>query len=142
VTTRLLLGAAGLAAAAYGLLLLDDRGTEHLPEILAWLVTGVLLHDALLAPAVLVVCAAGGRWLPGRLRGPAIAGALVLGSLTLLAIPVLGRFGERPDNASLLDRDYTTGWLVVAGLTLAMVLVLVAGERSRADRGRRRDGEE
>ena len=38
-------------------------------------------------------------------------GGVVLGSLTLLAIPVLGRFGERPDNATLLDRNYTVGWL-------------------------------
>ena len=47
---------------------------------------------------------------PGRLRAPAAAAFVVLGSVTLLAIPVLGRFGARPDNPTLLDRHYVAGW--------------------------------
>jgi hypothetical protein len=50
----------------------------------------------------------------------------------VVAIPVLGRFGARPDNPTLLDRPYLTGWLVVAGLTLGWVLLMsVLGARSR-----------
>ncbi len=52
-----------------------------------------------------------------------VAGFVVLGSATLLAIPVLGRFGERPDNPTLLDRNYTAGWLVLAALVAGGVAI-------------------
>ena len=43
---------------------------------------------------------------------------------------VLGGFGERPDNPSLLNRYYWLGWLVLAGVVV--LAVLVAGLRARA----------
>ncbi|MEZ5095067.1 MAG: hypothetical protein R2731_02430 [Nocardioides sp.] len=75
----------------------------------------------------------GSRLLPGWLHGPAAAGLVVLGSLTLVAVPVLGLFGARPDNPTLLDRPYLTGWLALAGVVLAGVAVagLRAHRRSR-----------
>ena len=63
----------------------------------------------------------------------------VLGPVTLLAVPVLGRFGERPDNPTLLDRDYTAGWLVLAGLT-ALTVAAAAVVRSRRTRSSGRGG--
>ena len=68
----------------------------------------------------------------------------MLGTLTLLAVPVLGRFGARPDNLTLLDRNYPAGWVVVAAIVCtAVVATLVFGARrngvwSRASRARRR----
>jgi len=130
VTTRVVLVLAGVAASAYGVVLLLDRPTEDLVETGLWLAAGVLLHDAVLAPLVLGLGVVGARWLPARLRTPLAFGLVVLGSVTLVAVPVLGRFGAKPDNPTLLDRDYTTGWLVVAGLTLAAVVVLALADRS------------
>lgn len=121
---RVALGAVGLAATTYGLMMLDDRGPENLRAVVTWLVAGVILHDAVLAPLTILVCAVGARVLPGRFRAPVAGGLLVVGSVTLLAVPVLGRFGARPDNPTLLDRDYTTGWLVMAGLALVTMLAL------------------
>jgi len=140
-TARLLVGALGLATTAYGLVLLVDRGPENLRAAAVWLVVGVLLHDGVLAPLTIVVCAVGGRLLPARLRPPAAGGLLVLGSVTLLAVPVLGRFGARPDNTTLLDRDYTTGWWVVAALTVVTVLAMALRppRRSAAPDTRERD---
>jgi hypothetical protein len=60
--------------------------------------------------------------------------AVVLGSVTVLAVPVLGRFGERSDNATLLDRDYTAGWLVLALFTVAAVVVASVLRSRRATR--------
>ena len=83
-----------------------------------WLVAGVVVHDAVLAPVVVMLFA-----LPvGRWKGPFAAGLVVLGTLSVTAIPVLSGQGERPDNPSLLDRPYWTGWLVVVGLTAVGVL--------------------
>ncbi|MGZ4465300.1 MAG: hypothetical protein ACXVW1_14115 [Nocardioides sp.] len=132
--TRRLLGALGALLAAYGAWLLLTR--EHGARLVGageWLVAGVLLHDAVLAPLVLLGFVAGRRLVPVALRAPLVVGAVVLGSVTLLAVPVLGRFGARSDNPTLLDRDYTTGWLVLAGLVLAGVAV---GAVARARRHR------
>jgi hypothetical protein len=68
--TRVLLGIAGVAVAAYGLLLLlADPG--DLVGVGAWLVSGVLVHDLLLAPAAVLVVAAACRMLPGSWHAPA-----------------------------------------------------------------------
>lgn len=119
----LLLG--GGLATAYGALLLLDR-PDDLVGVALWLGGGVLAHDALLAPLVIAGCAAGVALLPVWARGPVAGGLVVLGSVTLLAVPVLGRFGARQDNATLLDRSYGAGWLLLAGLTCAVVGLLLA----------------
>jgi hypothetical protein len=74
--------------------------------------------------------------LPPWSRGAAAAGFLVLGSVTMLAIPVLGGFGAPPGNPTLLDRDYRTGWLVFAALVVAASAGLAAIDRQRAMRVR------
>ena len=46
-------------------------------------------------------------------------GLVVLGTVTLMAVPVLGGWGANADNPTILDRNYAAGWLVVAGVTIA-----------------------
>ena len=45
---------------------------------------------------------------------------VVLATVTVTAIPVLGRFGARPDNLTILPRNYVLGWLVLAALVLGV----------------------
>ena len=134
--TRLVLGALGVAAATYGGWLLLDRGNDFV-AVATWLVVGVVLHDGLIAPLTILVCLVAARLLPAPARAPAAAGLVVLGSVTLLAVPVLGRFGARPDNPTLLDRNYAAGWGVIAALTVAGVLLATY---AAARRTRRRTG--
>ena len=117
-----------------------DRGWENFVAAGIWLVGGVVLHDGVLAPLVLLACLAATRLLPRIARGPAAAGLVVLGSVTLLAVPVLGRFGARPDNPTLLDRDYALGWVVLAGLTIAGVAVATYVGARDARKGSRGPG--
>lgn len=119
------MGALGALLATYGGWLLVSRGHDLLGAdgVLAWLVVGVLLHDAVLAVMTLGLGALAVHLAPAPARAPLAVGFLVLGSVTLLAVPVLGRFGARADNPTLLDRDYTTGWLALAALTALSVLV-------------------
>ncbi|HVS54497.1 MAG TPA: hypothetical protein VHD62_19230, partial [Opitutaceae bacterium] len=56
---------------------------------------------------------------------------LVLATVTLTAVPVLGGWGRRPDNPTLLDRHYVVGWLAFAGLVLTGTLLGVALARVR-----------
>ena len=135
---RGLVGSLGVAAGVYGAWLLYDRGWENFVAAVTWLVAGVVLHDGVLAPLVLLVCLAATPLLPRAARGPAAAGLVVLGSVTLLAVPVLGRFGARPDNTTLLDRNYALGWVLLTVATLAGVAVatyLGARSERRGSRG-------
>lgn len=123
---RLVLGAVGIAVAAYGgWLLWSRRDLADLFSALRWLVGGVLAHDLLLAPLVVLVAVVVGRLLPRVVHGPLAFGLVVLGTVTVMAVPVLGAWGRQQDpyNQTLLDRDYTAGWLLLAGLVALGVLV-------------------
>jgi hypothetical protein len=62
-------------------------------------------------------------------RRPAVVvGAVVLGTVTLAATPVLLGNGATPTNPTLLDRDYTAGWLWLAAI-VATGVSLHAGHR-------------
>ena len=125
---RVALAALGVLVAAYGgWLLLSRQDTAGNLDVLLWLAGGVVVHDALLAPALVALCWVGARLLPAVARPAAAAGLVVLGSLTLLAVPFLGGFGRdnAPDNSTLLDRDYTAGFLVLVGVVLVVVVLPV-----------------
>lgn len=137
---RSLLGALGVAGAAYGAWLLRDDSLDALVGVATWLASGVVLHDLLLAPLTVLLVALAARWLPGGWRAPAAAALVVLGSMTLWAIPVLGRFGARPDNPTLLDRNYVAGWALVVGLTLLTTLAWMITQSRRTGRSGRGPG--
>lgn len=140
---RTVLGALGVLVAAYGgWLLLSRQDAAGNLDALLWLAGGVVVHDALLAPALVGLCWVGARLLPRVARPAAAAGLLVLGSLTLLAVPFLGGFGREnaPDNETLLDRDYTTGYLALAATVLLLVVLPVLVHTVRSSRPARGGG--
>ena len=135
--SRLVLGGVGLAGLGYGLWLLV--GVRDLTSALVWLAGGVVLHDLVLAPLTVLAGVAVARVLPAALLAPVSRVAIVLAPLTLLAVPVLGRFGARAGNPTLLDRGYVGGWLLVAGLTavgvaLGALMGVPLGSRRRRSR--------
>jgi hypothetical protein len=131
---------AGVALTAYGgWLLVTRQDPDRLVDVGVWLAGGVVLHDLVLAPAVVLCGLALARRVPWAARGPVVVGAVVLGPVTLLAVPVLGRFGARPDNPTLLDRPYWAGWLLLVAVTAACVAAVVV-VRSRQRRVRPADG--
>jgi len=131
---RVALLGAGLSAAAYGGLLLARRGWANLEATLTWLIGGVVIHDAVLAPVTLAVAWTALRLVRRERLAPWAVGVVLLAPLTLLAIPVLGRFGARSDNPTLLDRNYWAGW---CGLVLVVVVgILVARLAERRQRSR------
>lgn len=132
---RGLLGVAGLLAGGYGVLLLLRLSGADLLDVLLWMAAGLVVHDAVVAPLTVLAVLALRGVVPAAWRSPVVVGAVVLLTVTATAVPVLGRFGARPDNPTLLDRDYTAGWLLVAAVVLAGVLV--AGVVSTMRRRRR-----
>jgi hypothetical protein len=136
---RRALGALGVAVTAYGAWLLVSRTDNgQLVDAGVWLAAGVVLHDFVLTIVVLVVAALSLRLLPEPARAPALVGMFLLGSLTLVAFPMLGRFGAREDNPTLLDRPYLASWLVLVGVT---VLTVGAASLVRSRRGPRAEQE-
>lgn len=137
---RAVLGAAGGLLTAYGVwLLLSRQDLERNLDVALWLAGGVLVHDVLLGSVVIVVSLLATRLLPAVARPAAGAGLVVLGSLTLLAVPFLGGFGREnaPDNPTLLDRDYTAGYLVLVATVIIVVVLPVLLHSLRARREQR-----
>lgn len=134
MTGRLALGAVGFAAAAWGVVMLSDDGTSRLVNVAVWLVGGVVLHDAVLAPAVVLLGVAAARWLPRSRRSLVAVAFLVWATVTVAAANVLLDVGGKPDNDSLMNRPYVVSWLVLTGVLVAVVPV------ASAVTGRRRTG--
>ncbi|MGP3972160.1 hypothetical protein [Streptomyces sp. 6N223] len=131
---RLALGVGGLAMIGLGAwVLLFDAASRTPGQVAAWLAGAVVVHDLLLAPAVLLLGLAVRplRRVRGALRGALLVG----GCVTLVALPPLLRPGA-PRNETVLPLDY--------GRNLALLLAVVAvGTGIVAGRswwsGRRRD---
>ena len=126
---RLVIGALGVAMGAFGALRFLQLDLPDLVDAVLWLAGGVVLHDAVVAPLTILLTVALARVVPEEWRSRVTVAAVVLLTVTAVAVPVLGRFGARPDNPSLLDRDYVGGWLVLAALVL--VVTLAAGVVAR-----------
>lgn len=126
---RGLLIAVGLAFGLYGAVLLWDNPRQILIRIAVWAVAGVLLHDAVFAPACVAMGFAGRRILPRSWWAPVMVAALCTAVVVLLAIPVYDKPGLQPDNPSVLDRDYHRGvWISLAVVWGAALLYLTANK--------------
>ncbi|MFE7225495.1 hypothetical protein ACFU7D_11970 [Nocardioides sp. NPDC057577] len=126
----ILLGTVGMTYGAWLLVSRQDLG--QIVEVVLWLAAAVVIHDGILAPMVLGLGWVGGRLLPRAVARGAVTVLVLLGPAALVAIPVLGRFGAKPDNPTLLDRDYTQGLLVFAALCVCAGVAVALGElRSR-----------
>jgi len=128
VRLRLLIGAVGVAMGLFGALRFVQLDFPDIVNATLWLAGGVIVHDGILAPLTLAVVVLATRALAPRLRTAVTAGLVVLATVTVTAIPVLGSWGAREDNPTLLDRNYVLGWVVFA----ALVLLATAGAALRA----------
>jgi hypothetical protein len=135
-TIRIALVGLGLLLLAVGIKYLLTEDFSDLSNAVVWLGGGVIAHDAFLAPATLLLMAVSTRLLPHWLRGPVTVGFVVLATVTIAAVPVLGRFGARPDNPTLLDRHYLVGWLGFAAVVCSVVMLAAVRERSKVERKR------
>lgn len=121
--TRLLLAMFGVGLAGYGALLLSENPPVIIIRILVWAVVGVVVHDFVFAPLCAVVGWAGRRLIPAGSRSPIAVAALCSVVLVLLAVPVYGRPGMRPDNMTVLDRNYPLGLAVSLAVVWLSVLL-------------------
>lgn len=122
--SRWAIGGLGVALAAYGAwLALTRQDPLQLAEVVLWLGGGIALHDGVVAGLAVAGAAVGRRVLPRPWHAPATLALVVWGTVSVMAIPVLGRFGARPDNPTLLDRPYLAAWLSLTAFTVVAVIV-------------------
>ena len=124
-TTRVALGVVGVAGICWGAWLLSDDGSVDLRSTALFLVGVVVVHDAVLAPVVVMLGVVATKALPRRFRVSAALGFLVWGTLTLAVANVLSGRGGKPGMDSLLHRPYLTAWLVLTGALLIGVVATV-----------------
>lgn len=132
----------GVAAGVYGLVRLLDLGGANTRATGVWLVGGVLLHDAVFAPLVLLVSVVAVRRVPRARLAPWVVALVVLVPVTLVGVPELGRFGADPRNATLLDRHYWWGWWALVTLVVAAVVAGTAVTRRRTTVPHERGGDD
>lgn len=131
---RLLMGLGGLALMGLGLSELLALDLVDLLWVGFWLAAGVFLHDAVLGPTTAVLSKLAAARASAKVRRIPLVALVSLGSLTLIALPLLARQGAVAGNPTLLGRNYLVGWaaaclLVLIGAVLAEVL-----RRARAKR--------
>jgi hypothetical protein len=126
-TTQAVLMALGVVIAGYGFVLLWDNPRVILFRIVVWALAGVVLHDMVFAPICAALGFGGRRLLPRRWWAPIAVAALCTVVLVMLAIPVYDKPGLRPDNLTVLDRDYHVGlWISLAIVWAGVPLYLLA----------------
>ena len=132
-----LLGWAAIAYAAWGVVA-HPGGTDP-PNFGVWFVGGLLVHDLVVAPIVLMVGVAIRRRVR-RGRAAVQAALIVSATLCLFSLPVLLGLGGLRDNPTLLPRNETAGLLVllavVWAVTAAGLLVLRSRHRPPSTRHR------
>jgi hypothetical protein len=94
---------------------------------------GLLVHDALFAPLVVAGSVLLVRVVPGRVRAPVQAAAIVSGALVAISIPVVAGAGRLANNPSLLPSEHYGARLLAAlGIVWAIAAVVaIAGLRRR-----------
>jgi hypothetical protein len=136
---RIALVMLGVALGAYGVALLWENPPVIIVRILVWALVGVLLHDLVFAPICVALGFAARRLVPGKWWPPIAVAALCSVVLALLAIPVYSKPGMRPDNMTVLDRNYPLGLWISLALVWACVPLYLSWtywRTSRVDRNR------
>jgi hypothetical protein len=127
--------AVGAAIFAFGLYGLLHNAVQTVPlDVLKWIAGSLILHDAIVAPAVLATGLALTRLLSTAIRAGMQATLAVCAVVVVMSVPVLEAVGRRPDNPSLLPHDYGQNLaIVIAAILVGGTLLTLA----RAVRARR-----
>jgi hypothetical protein len=127
VIARITLIVLGVLTGAYGALLVWENPPVIIVRIVVWALVGIVLHDLVFAPLCVALGFAGRRLIPGKWWPPIAVAAFCSVVLVFLALPVYGKPGLRPDNMTVLDRNYPLGlWISLAVVWACVPLYYLA----------------
>jgi hypothetical protein len=132
---RIILAIAGIGLGLFGVFRLVTEIPVHSLLVLAlWMLAALAIHDGLLSPAVVAVSSLLRRYVPDRGRRFMQIALIMIGGVTVIAIPMIFLRGSQPSAKALLLRNYganlTLLIAILAVLTLALYAVRVAQDRS------------
>jgi hypothetical protein len=140
---RIIFAAAGILLVVFGAArLLTEIPVRNLLFLGVWLVAALAIHDGVLSPAVVGVGWLLRRFVPDRARRHLQIALIMIGMVTVVALPMIYLQGSQPVVKALLLRDYTAnlglliGLVAVATLGLYAVRVARDGAASAARRAR------
>lgn len=128
---RSLLALVGVGFGLWGLWLMRDFDVSQLTSMFKFLVAGVLVHDAILAPVVVVVGFAAAGLLPGHARSIAAVAFLIWGTVTIAVTNVLTGQGGSSGNSTIIGRPYVLSWLIMTAVLVVAAAIAAWSRRSR-----------
>jgi len=123
------------AVAGWALIAWGVRGALHHhidtrpAELARFFFGGVVLHDLVLVPLVLIAGVALGRTVRGRWKAPVQAALIISGCAALFAWPEVRDYARVLHNPSSLPHNYTVGLLVVVAVVWAGTAVVALVRR-------------
>jgi len=135
---RVVIGAMGALLLIFGVFrLVTQVPSSHLVALAVWLGVALILHDAVLSPAI-VGTGVLLRKVPARAR-TYLQGALIAGgTVTVIAIPLIYREGRQPRVKAILNQDIPLSLTVLVGVVtvgaLTSYLLRLVSERHAPSR--------
>jgi hypothetical protein len=132
---RIILAVVGIGLATYGISqLLTQIPRQTLVLLALWLIGALIIHDVLLAPAVIGVGAALRRYVPDRGRRYLQFALIMAAIVTVIAVPMIYRAHTQPPAKALLLQDFGINLTVLLAAigcgTLIAYAIRVARDRS------------
>ncbi len=129
---RVGLGVIGVGGILYGItrILTDSKDTKPL-ALVKWLIGALLLHDVLIAPAVIGIGWLLARFVPDRARAFVQGGLVTGGLISSIGLLLIWRQGKSSAKSlSLLQQNYVANLLILLAIvaigTLACYLISVS----------------
>jgi hypothetical protein len=132
---RIILAVVGIGLATYGISqLLTQIPRQTLVLLALWLIGALIIHDVLLAPAVIGVGAALRLYVPDRGRRYLQFALIMAAIVTVIAVPMIYRAHTQPPAKALLLQDFGINLTVLLAAigcgTLIAYAIRVARDRS------------
>ena len=113
--------AVGWAVIGWGVFGIFSNSLDTRPANLAkFVVGGALLHDLLIAPAVILAGVLIARSVPARTRCPVQAALAISAIVALFAWPLVRAYGLAANNPTSLPHNYGRNLLVILGVVWAV----------------------
>lgn len=126
-----LMFAVGWAIMAFGIKgLIQQPGSVGPDTVAPWLIGSAVVHDFLVAPAVIALGVVIVRLVPGEIRRFVQTGMVLSGAVIAVAAPLLIGLGGQAGNSSALPHNYRVNVLIVLAVVwLGIVVAALVGRR-------------
>lgn len=132
---RIILAIAGILLGLFGAYrFFTEIPLPNLIALAVWMVAALLIHDGVLSPLVVGIGYLLRRFVPDRGRRYLQAALIMIGVVTVIAVPMIYLRGSQPAVKALLLQNYGANLTVIIAIIAAMTLTLYAVRVAR-DRG-------